>query len=232
MIHERRLQPFPPGYIQQLKSAEALDACFKGKDLPNISKKEIYVEGEIDGKYFSISKNENFDVRSSLKNFFALGYNSAYSTTTDWQGNGFSVYPVVSDSTTKDQNNFYLDIGFSAFQGDSLAYIQYFEQFQKGKSFKFRNNDYNVKSATELQAVDITIAVFGCSSSAPITKGNGYSSMESEQNGSYFRVADVKNYLSTSGQIYKRDVTIEFDIKLAGGVTTKRIKNGRLFFSY
>jgi hypothetical protein len=216
---------------EQIQNAQALEACFKGKEFPTIPKKDLYIEGEIDGKYFSFSRNENFGVRSTLKNFLALGYNPAYAKTTEWQGNGFAVYPIYPDTVkNKDQFYYYIEVGYQAFQGDSLAYLQFFNQFEKGKNFRYRNAT-GVEEATKPQIVDIRLALFGCSD--PINGGNTLTSIDVEQTGSYFRVADVKNYQSASGEIYKRDVTIEFDVKLGGGeVTPKRIKNGRIFFSY
>jgi hypothetical protein len=216
---------------EQIQNAQALEACFKGKELPVIPKKDLYIEGEIDGKYFSFSPNENFGIRNTLKNFHAMGYNPQYANKTEWQGNGFAVYPIYTDSVkSKDQFNYYIEIGYQAFQGDSLAYLQFFNQFENGKNFTFRNA-YGVKEATKPQIVDMSMPLFGCSD--PVNGGNTFNSIDVDQIGSYFRVADVKNYQSASGEIYKRDVTIEFDVKLGGGaLTTKRIKNGRIFFSY
>lgn len=216
---------------EQIQNAQALEACFKSKEFPNIPKNDLYIEGEIDGKYFSFSQNENFGVRSTLKNFLALGYNPNYAKTTEWQGNGIAVYPIFTDTAkTKEQFNYYIEIGFQAFQGDSLAYLQFFNQFAKGKNFIFRNA-YGVKEASTPQIVDISMPIFGCLD--PINGGNTFNSIDVDQTGSYFRVSDVRNYQSASGEVYKRDVTIEFDVKLGGGaLKTKRIKNGRLFFSY
>ncbi len=215
---------------EQAKSQylQALSDCADAKVLPNLPKQDIYIEGEIDGKYFSISKNEKLGIRNTLRNFLALGYQKEFAKKTEWQGNGFAVYPI--DTTHQKEYDYYIQIGYQGFQGDSLAYLKYFDQFQKGKTFTYRK-EATISELSEPQTVDFLIGLVGCS--GDVSRGNSLTSNGIDQTNSYFRVADVKNYISPSGQIYKRDVTIEFDVTLGSSYTPlKRIKNGRLFFSY
>ena len=90
----------------------------------------------------------------------------------------------------------------------------------------------SITAYAELGTVTFSLGLFGCSE--PLSLGNSMSSaIIEDQAGSYFRVADVKEYKSVTGQIYKRDVTIEYEVKIGGrSVPQKRIKNGHLFFSY
>jgi hypothetical protein len=210
--------------------SQEIKDCFVAKELPNLSKGDIWIEGEIDGKTFSISPSKNMSIRSTLRNFWSLGYQKEYARTYEAQGNGLSIYPVSDTVPIPDKYNFVFNVNFPAFQGDSLAYLQYFNQFQKGKNFKFRTGDViSLAGELEPETVEISAQVFGgCS---PVTtNGRGITSFAANQTGSYFRVADVKEYKSGS-LIYRRDVTMEFDVKLGVGEVL-RIKNGRLFFSY
>lgn len=214
---------------EALTTSKAVKACFIAKDLPNLSKNDIWIEGEIDGKAFSISPNKNMSVRNTLANFLGAGYKKDYARTYEWQGNGLTVYPIVDSVDTKALYDFYINVNYPTFQGDSLAYLQYFNQFQKGKTFKFRKGETPLAQA-ESGTVEINVLVgIGCTPSA--TNGKGISSSAADQTDSYFRVADVKEYKSVNGQIYRRDVTMEFDVKIGYGEVL-RIKNGRLFFSY
>ena len=121
-------------------------------------------------------------------------------------------------------------VNFQSFQGDSLAYLNYFEQFKKGKTFQFINSP-EIKNVVKPESVEIVFHVFQCSQSFSIPNRVS-SASDIDQTGSYFRVVDVKEYKS-GGQVYKRDVTMEFDVKLGiRGTSLSRIKNGRLFFSY
>jgi hypothetical protein len=209
---------------------EAITACMNGKILPNLPKQDIYIEGEIDGKHFGISRNTHTSVRSTLKNFLANGYQKQYAYTTEWQGNGFAAFPI--DTVDIAEYHYYIEVNYSSFRGDSLAYMRYFDQFQKGNSFTFRKNAFDMTEAVIPKTVDFAIRLFQCESDLA-EAGSLTSETAGDQTNSYFRIADVKNYVSASGEIYKRDVTIEFDVSLGTfGKTVKRIKNGRIFFSY
>ncbi len=206
----------------------ALGMCVKEKNLPNVPKQDTYVEGEIDGDYFSISKTEHLGVQNTLRNFLASGYQKEYANKTTWQGNGVAIYPI--DTFIVDKFNYFLEVNFQSFQGDSLAYFDYFNQFQKGKTFRFKKN-WDISESSAPETVEFNMTLFGCSQD--VTKGNVLTSKGVEQTNSYFRIVDIKNYISPSGQIFKRDVTIEFDVTIGSNFTAvKRIKNGRLFFSY
>jgi hypothetical protein len=210
---------------------QALTACLNSKNLPTIPKQDIYMEGEMDGKYFSISKNARTTVRSTLANFLAAGYQKQYADTTEWQGNGFSAYPIPNkDSADIAEYHYYIQANYSTFRGDSMAYVRYFNQFQKGNNFTFRKTIGDVKEQVTPNTVSFEIFMFQCQNNR--AEGLALISEGVDQTNSYFRIADVKNYTS-GGQIYKRDVTIEFDVTLGyKGTPVKRIKNGRLFFSY
>jgi hypothetical protein len=197
-------------------------ACVNSKDYPVMPKTDIYMEGEMDGKYFSISNSGHLGVRNTLRSFFALGYRTEYANTKEFQGNGFAVYSL----DTLGKYLYDIQFGFQNFQGDSSAYIQYFDQFQKGKNFHFRK-EQTIKEITEPYSIDATFSVYGCDK--PIA--NALTSYNVDQTNSYFRIADVKEYKSANGVVFKRDVTIEFDVNF-GPNNIKRIKNGRLFFSY
>jgi hypothetical protein len=218
-----------PEVPANVKEAQEIKACILTKEFPNLPKGDIWIEGEIDGKTFSISPSKNMSIRCTLRNFWSLGYKKDYARTYEAQGNGFTVYAVSDTAPVPDKYNFLFNVNFPAFQGDSLAYLQYFNQFQKGKNFKFRTGDVSFAGELEPETVEVSILVLGgCS---PVTtNGSGIPSRSADQTGSYFRVADVKEYKSGS-LIYRRDVTMEFDVKIGVGEVL-RIKNGRLFFSY
>jgi hypothetical protein len=113
---------------------QAITACLNSKTLPDIPKKDIYIEGEMDGKYFSISKNAHTSVRNTLANFLGAGYQKQYADTTEWQGNGFAAFPIPSFTDTAEYN-YYIQANYQSFQGDSLAYARYFNQFEKGSCY-------------------------------------------------------------------------------------------------
>jgi hypothetical protein len=206
-----------------------IKACFVAKELPNLSKGDVWIEGEIDGKTFSISPSKNMSIRNTLGNFWGSGYKKEYARTYEAQGNGLAIYSVSDTASVPDKYNFQFSVNYPSFQGDSLAYLHYFNQFQKGKNFKFRTGDISFKGELEPETVEISVAVLGGCSTVS-TNGKGISSRVADQTGSYFRVTDVKEYKSGS-LIYRRDVTMEFDVKIGIGEVL-RIKNGRLFFSY
>jgi hypothetical protein len=219
-----------PPINEKEATIQALTACLNGKNLPNIPKQDIYMEGEMDGKYFSISKNNYTSVRNTLGNFLGAGYQKQYADTTEWQGNGFSAYPIPNkDSTDIAEYHYYIQANYQSFRGDSLAYIRYFDQFEKGNSFTFRKT-LGIKEAVIPKTISFEIFMFQCQDNR--AEGVALISEGVDQTNSYFRIAEVKNYAS-SGIITKRDVTIEFDVTLGyQGTPVKRIKNGRLFFSY
>jgi hypothetical protein len=205
-----------------------LMACVNDKELPNMPKGSTYIEGELNDKYFSISNNPHFNVHCSLQNFLGAGYQKTYTNLSEATGNGFIVSPVDTMSTL----NYLLQVSFPTFQGDSIAYLNYFSQFQKGKEFRFRKETGLIKDGLVPETVEIIFHVFQCSQTFSIPNRLS-SASDIDQTGSYFRVADVKEYKTVNGQVYKRDVTMEFDVKLGNqGTSLSRIKNGRLFFSY
>jgi hypothetical protein len=212
-------------------NANRFEACFKDKELPVLPKKDMYIEGEIDGRFFSISENADLSLECSVNSFYQLGYKAGYANPREWQGNGFDVFTFGE----KPQFSYGLSIGFPAFQGDSIAYLKYFEQFQKGKTFTFLNfinKDPTPTDFTKLGTISFSFTIFGGCSEAFAQNVMTSSSVE-DQTGSYCKVADVKEYKLANGQIFRRDVTIEFDVKIGGrSVPLKRIKNGRFVFSY
>lgn len=212
-------------------NAQIFETCLKGKEFPNLPKGNIYLDGEIDNKYFCISENTDFGVSCSLQTFYQGGYKAQYADTRNWEGNGFD----VTNFSNKNEYQYTFLIGLPSFQGDSLAYIRYFDQFQKGKTFRFLKIDDKTSISTYAEIGSVTFSlgiVSGCTET--LTLGNSMTSSNvDDQTGSYFRIADVKEYKSTSGQVFKRDITIEYDVKIGGkSVPQKRIKNGHLFFSY
>lgn len=221
-----------PPIDEKEATIQAIDACMKAKTLPVVPKQDIYIEGELDGKYFSISKNAHTTVRSTLGNFLRAGYQKEYAYKTEWQGNGFAAYPIFNkDSADIAEYHYYLQVNFSSFQGDSLEYTKYFDQFQKGSSFAIRKT-FNLAERVIPQTVSFEILLFQCENS--LAEGSMLASEGINQTNSYFRIVDVKNQ-SSSGIITQRDVTIEFDVTLGAagaGRALRRIKNGRLFFSY
>jgi hypothetical protein len=208
---------------------QAITACMNGKTLPDLPRQDTYIEGEIDGKHFGISKNAHTTVRSTLKNFLAAGYQKQYAYNTEWQGNGFAAFPI--DTVDIAEYHYYIEVNFSSFRGDSLEYMRYFDQFQKGNNFTFRKKLGDMAEAVIPKTVSFEVTLFQCDND--LVSGGSLNTESADQTNSYFRIADVKNYVSPSGEIYKRDVTIEFDVSLGTfGKTVKRIKNGRIFFSY
>ncbi len=212
-------------------NAQIFETCLKSKEFPNLPKGNIYLEGEIDNKYFCISENTDFGVSCSLQTFYQGGYKAKYADARNWEGNGFD----VTNFSSKSQYQYTFLIGLPSFQGDSLAYIRYFDQFQKGKTFRFLKVDDKTTISAYAETGIVTFSlgiVSGCAED--LTLGNSMTSSNvGDQTGSYFRVSDVKEYKSANGQIFKRDVSIEYDVKIGGtSVPLKRIKNGHLFFSY
>jgi hypothetical protein len=204
-------------------------ACVNAKELPNITKGDIWIEGEMNGKYFSMSKSANLWIQNPLQSFLAGGYKKDYADIRIATTPAFIVFQNPSD-TTVSKFHYYLDINFPYFQGDSIAYLNYFSQFQKGKEFKYRKNSGSIQEGLVPETVEITIDVFECDAN---TSNRLTSSQGVDETGSYFRITEVKEYKSANGQVYRRDVTMEFDVKLGLKETTLvRIKNGRLFFSY
>jgi hypothetical protein len=212
-------------------NANRFEACFKDKELPVLPKKDMYIEGEIDGKSFSISESADLSIECSISSFYELGYNTKFASTREWQGNGFGVFTWGD----KPEFSYALNVGFPSFQGDSIAYLKYFEQFQKGKTFNFLNyvnKDPTPFDFTRLGYISFSFTIFsGCSGN--ISPNVMTSHQVEDQAGSYCRIADVKEYKSANGKIFRRDVTMEFDVKIGGkAAPLKRIKNGRLVFSY
>jgi hypothetical protein len=209
-----------------------LMACVNNKELPNIAKGDTWIEGEFNGKYFSMSNNPNFQTKCTLGNFLQLGYRKEYASATEWFGNGLTAF----SPDTSAKFNYLFQVNFPIFQGDSIAYLNYFSQFQKGKEFQFISSP-EIKNAIKPETIEVLMYVFQCAQTFSIQNGLR-SSSDIDQTGSYFRITDVKEYKSASGQVYKRDVTMEFDVKLGNaklgekGISLARIKNGRLFFSY
>ena len=211
----------------QQTETDILMACVNDKVWPNTVKGDTWIEGELDGKYFSFSKSPQVQTKCTLGNFLALGYLNEYARTSEWVGNGLTVF----SPDTSARFSYLFQVNFQHFQGDSIAYINYFRQFEKGKVFQLVNIA-EIKNTVKPETVEIVMSVFKCAQSFKIENSIS-SASEIDQTGSYFRISDVKEYKSASGQVYKRDVTMEFDVKLGNkGVTLSRIKNGRLFFSY
>jgi hypothetical protein len=171
-------------------NASKFEECFKGKEFPQIPKKEMYIEGEFDGRYFSISESPDLSLACSIYSFYELGYSKKYANPLEWQGNGFDAFTWGD----KPQFQYQISVRFPAFQGDSIAYTKYFEQFQKGKVFRFINNiNPSISNSTELGTIDFAFTIFGgCSDS--FTQNVMQSSVVENQTGSYCRVTDVKEY--------------------------------------
>jgi hypothetical protein len=210
----------------------ALKACLNDKEFAVVPKQGMYIEGEIDGKYFSISKTDKQYLRNTLTNFLILGYQPSYANTQEAYGNGIAIYPIDTTAKPSDSKfNYYFQVIFPSFQGDSIAYINYFNQFQNGKNFSFRKDFDNKADVLALETIGFSILMTGgCNQDA--TKASSLHSSGIDQTNSYFRIADVKEY-STNNRVYKREITIEFDVMLGSQNTAlTRIKNGRIFFSY
>lgn len=218
---------------EQITFAKEFEVCYNGKVLPQLPKKDTYIEGELDGKPFSVSSSDNYSVLSTLTGFKARGYQKEFANlekSKEWLGNGFLVVPVTSTvGVPSDEKNFEIHLQFSYFRGDSTLYEQYFNQFSIGKTFNIAQKESDLE---KFGAVQLELFVMGCSNLSEPQFGRGISSNGIDQTGSYCRIADVKDYKSASGQIFRRDITIVFDMAVSTpGLQPKRIKNGKLFFS-
>jgi hypothetical protein len=216
------------------------EECFNDKKFPNLPKDIAFIEGELEGIPFSISKTDKTNIFNSVSSFFSQGYKPAYLNQTEWQGSGISYVSYNADF----EREYELNVSFQAFKGNVIAYSKYFEQFQKGKTFEFIpfNDKTILQDISKTGVVSFTLSIQGCANdvvdNSGIIKSASFSNIITSQNfkdqsSSYCRVADVKEYKDANGKIYKRDVTIEFDVKLGGAnFPTKRIKNGRILFSF
>jgi hypothetical protein len=216
------------------------EECFNDKIFPNLPKDSAFIEGELDGIPFSISKTNKTNIFNSLSSFFSQGYKPTYLNLTEWQGSGISY--VSYDANF--EREYELNVAFQAFQGNLIAYSKYFEQFKKGKTFEFiPYNDKTIfQDISKTGVVSFDLIIRGCANDVVNKNGLiGFSTFNNiitsqnfqDQSGSYCRVADVKEYKNANDKIYKRDVIIEFDVKLGGtNLPTKHIKNGRIVFSF
>jgi hypothetical protein len=218
---------------EQITFAQEFQTCYNEKKFPQLPPKDTYIQGEIDGKSFSVSSTEDFAVLSTLTTFKARGYQKEYAELEkrkEWQGNSFAVVPISpSGGFPKSFQDFDIYFSFSSFRGDSLAYEQYFNQFQLGKTFKFAQQESDLQ---QLGVVDCTFIISGCANLSDPQVSRAVSSLGIDQAGSYCKVSDVKEYKSASGQIFRRDVTMLFEMAISTpGLQPKRIKNGKLFFT-
>lgn len=213
---------------ESIRLAQEAKACFIARGFPNLPKKDAYLEGEIDGQPFVISTNDRYYVGTSLSDFFQDGYQPEYGLASNLRGNSFSA-SSANVTGPKLKTYYIISVDFPLFRGDTMAYKQYFNQFKQGKTFKFREKNLDVKGLLEPETVGIYVSVFDCA--ATTANSSVLSSSEAVQSGSYFRVIGEKEYKDASGQVYKRDITIEFDVKVGFGEAL-HIKNGRLLFSY
>jgi hypothetical protein len=216
------------------------EECFNDKKFPNLPKDTAFIEGELEGIPFSISKTAKTNIFNNVSAFFSEGYKPNYLKQNEWHGVPISY--VSYDSTF--EREYELNVLFQSFQGNAIAYSKYFEQFQKGKTFEFILYDDKtiLQDIGKTGVISFQLFIRGCSNDKTINNGfqtlSSFSNIISSQNfkdqsGSFCRVADVKEYKNADGKIYKRDVTIEFDVKLGGtNLPTKHIKNGRVLFSF
>jgi hypothetical protein len=216
------------------------EECFISKKFPYMPKDTAYIEGELEGVPFLIAKTKKTNIFNGVASFFSKGYKPTYLNQNEWQGNEISY--VSYDTNFEREYEFNVD--FQSFQGNVIAYSKYFDQFQKGKTFEFiPYNDKTIfQDISKTGVVSFTLFIQGCANdvadNSGIIKTASFSNIITSQNfkdqtGSYCRVADLKEYKNADGKIYKRDVTIEFDVKLGGtNLPTKRIKNGRIVFSF
>jgi hypothetical protein len=204
-------------------ATEDFNTCLKSKSLPVLPKQDTYIEGELNGKYFSLSNHKQANVSCSLGSFRGNGYKEEYIRKSEATGNGFYVYPI-GDSI---EYQYYIQIEFPALQGDSLAYEKYFDQFQKGKTFNFLKGWKGFEESLIPSNIWMFLTFDGCNNI-------GYLDTRSiEQTGSYFRVSNVKEIKDAQGKVVDRQVTIEFDAQFGKeDLPVARIKNGKLVFWY
>jgi hypothetical protein len=216
------------------------EECFNDKKFPNLPKDTAFIEGELEGIPFSISKTAKTNIFNNVSAFFSEGYKPNYLKQNEWHGVPISY--VSYDSTF--EREYELNVLFQSFQGNAIAYSKYFEQFQKGKTFEFipYNDKTAIQDNSKTGVVSFDLFIRGCANDGINKNGIiGFSTFSNiitsqnlqDQSGSFCRVADLKEYKNADGKIFKRDVTIEFDVKLGGtNLPTKHIKNGRILFSF
>lgn len=209
---------------KQATATEEFNTCLRSKKLPVFPKQDTYIEGELNGQYFSLSDHPNANVYCTLGRFRRDGYQKEeYSRINEATGNAFYVYPI----TDSIEYNYDFQIQFQGFTGDSLSYEKYFEQFQKGKTFEFRKASIGWEGGLKPRVVEIFSTFYGCNNIGDI------GSRLVDQTESYFRVANVKEIKDGQGNVIEREVTIEFDVQLGkGDIPIGRIKNGKMVFWY
>jgi hypothetical protein len=208
---------------RKIKATEDFNTCLKSKKLPVLPKQDTYIEGELNGQYFSISNHKEANVSCSLGSFRRDGYKQEYARTTEATATGFFVYPIGESMEYK----YNIQIEFQGLQGDSLAYEKYFEQFQQGKTFKFIKEWNKFEHALIPGTVTMYLTFDDCNNI-------GYLGTRSiDQTSSYFRVSNVKEIKDGQGNVVDREVTIEFDAQFGKeDLPVAHIKNGKLVFWY
>jgi hypothetical protein len=208
---------------KQATATEEFNTCLKSKKLPIFPKQDTYIEGELNGQYFSLSNHKEANVYCSLGSFRNSGYKQEYTRKNEGTGNAFYVYPIGDSSDYK----YFMQFEFPSFNGDTIAYEKYFEQFQKGKSFKFLKEGGGFESLFIPDMVYMYMTFEGCNNIGYI------GTKQIDQTGSYFRVVNVKEVKDGQGNVIDREVTIEFDVQLGrNDIPVGRIKNGKMVFWY
>ncbi len=220
-------------------SAEALDAkqkaeaCYNGKILPNSKAGFAYVEGEIDGKKFRITAGQDRFITTQNATDFFNEYDSKYlemeKEGKTWWGIEYSFIPLDDNlpnlSIDKD---FYFQLQFPYFRGDSSKYVKYLSQFDEiGKSFPIGEMPDDKEFLKKIESnFNLRIQLRGCESGGSLY----FLSTGGSQKDGYFRLVDVKKF-KNGNTIYRRDLTFEFEVNLYSNFLAepyKRIKNGKI----
>ena len=214
------------------EAKQKVEACYNDKILPNSKAGFTYVEGEIDGKKFRISDGQDrFIAAQNATNFFSQ-YDKEYlekeKRGTSWQGIEYSFIPLDDNLPNLPlDKNFYFQLEFPSFRGDSLKYIKYLAQFDEiGKIFPIGEMPDDKEFLKKIETnFNMKIQLRGCEVGSLYFLSAGGS-----QKDGYFRLVDVKKY-KNGDKIYRRDLTFEFEVNLYSNFLAepyKRIKNGKI----
>ena len=220
-----------------LEAKQKAEACYNDKILPNSKVGFAYVEGEIDGKKFRITAGEDRFITSQNATDFFNEYDSKYlemeKEGKTWWGIGYNFIPLDDNLPNLSiDKNFYFQLQFPYFRGDSSKYFKYLSQFDEiGKSFPIGEMPDDKEFLKKIESnFNLRIQLRGCDVKPFESSPLYFLSAGGSQKDGYFRLVDVKKF-KNGNTVYRRDLTFEFEVNLYSNFLAepyKRIKNGKI----
>ena len=220
-----------------LETKHKAEACYNDKMLPSSKAGFTYVEGEIDGKKFRVTDGQDRFITSQNATDFFYKYDSKYleieKEGRTWWGIGYNFIPLDDNLPNLSiDKNFYFQLQFPYFRGDSSKYVKYLAQFDEiGKNFPIGEMPDDKEFLKKLETnFNMKIQLRGCDIKPFESSPLYFLSAGGSQKDGYFRLVDVKKYRN-GDRIYRRDLTFEFEVNLYSNTLFapfKRIKNGKI----